>query len=53
MNLAFLASHRGATCSTRWMRAAPAVSARVLEDEHRLLVETLRRIVSGELALSG
>jgi phosphoribosylglycinamide formyltransferase 1 len=29
------------------------LAARVLDQEHRLLMETLRRIVSGELALSG
>jgi phosphoribosylglycinamide formyltransferase-1 len=29
------------------------LAARVLEHEHRLLVETLRRIVSGELRLLG
>jgi len=32
---------------------AATLSARVLEQEHRLLAGTLQRIVSGELALFG
>jgi phosphoribosylglycinamide formyltransferase-1 len=32
---------------------AATLSARVLEQEHRMLVGTLQRIVSGELALFG
>ncbi len=56
LQLGFLASHRGTNlqaildaCKTGRLQARP----RALQQEHRLYVQTLQRIASGEIELQG